>query len=42
MDALVKRRDEEGLSKNEIANQPKGSCRILKRRKKTKKNEDEE
>jgi hypothetical protein len=32
MDALVKRRKEEGLSKKEVANQPKGSCRTLKKR----------
>ena len=34
MDALVKRRTEGGLSKNEVANQPKGSCRTLKKRRK--------
>ncbi len=36
MDALVKRREEEGLSKNEIAKQPVGFCRTFKRRRKTK------
>lgn len=36
MNALVKRRDEEGLSKNDIANQPIGSCKTLKRRSKKK------
>ena len=35
MDALVKRRKEEGLSKKEVANQPKGSCRTLKKRRKS-------
>lgn len=40
MDALIKRREEEGLSRNEIASQPKGSCRCYTRKRKTETSED--